>query len=524
MHPTPDVLPDNTFRPSSYQQAIFDWLDRGSGNAIVSAVAGSGKTTTLVEAARRLGAGRLFFAAFNRHIVATLKSRLPQGVRCQTVHAVGFACLRRRFGDRKPAVNEYKYRSYCRQTAHRMHDRLHTEYETRLSQINEADDVPSPPPTVDQIYSQLDQLVSLCRCALADAADPRAIQDLVRHFAVDCPIPVARVQPVVNYILEQGLRDARDEAVIDFTDMIWLPHVWNLSPEPFDWIFVDEAQDLNAAQLALIRKMSGAGTRLLFVGDPRQAIYGFSGADSESYYRIRELANATEFPLSICYRCAASVVELAQGLVPDIEADPAAPQGEVQEIMESQILSCLHENDLVLSRSTEPLLELCLKLLAKRVRAYVKGKEIGESLVSIIEHVEAAPGFSFVNFIECLESYRDGVAARLRERSDSERQIVDLKDQIAGITVCYTAFNPANAQQLKAEIKALFSDMKSAVTLSTIHRAKGLENRRVFILDYNSLPLVWDGQKQWQFYQELNLKYVAITRARESLFLVRDDS
>jgi DNA helicase-2/ATP-dependent DNA helicase PcrA len=510
------------FNPSKYQQAIFDWLAAGSGNAIVSAVAGSGKTTTLVEASRRLGNKRLFFAAFNRHIVSTLKARLPQDAHCRTIHSVGYGCLVRKFG-RKPEVREGKYRHYCKAVSHRMHDRLQNEYEAGLLHIRDTEDIPPPPPTPDQIYAQLDALVTLCRCTLVEVGNLRALYELIAHFAIDCPIDIGRVQPVVRYILDQGLRDAEEHCAVDYLDMIWLPHIWKLMPESYDWIFVDEAQDLNAAQLALVRKMSDAGTRLLFVGDPRQAIYGFAGADSQSYYKIREFTKATEFPLSICYRCADRVVELAQGLVPEIEPAPDAPEGEVQEIPESQILSYVRENDLVLSRRTEALFAMCLNLLSNRIRAYIKGKELGASLVAIIEQIEAEPDFKFPGFIESLNRFLDESVLKLKEKPDSERQIDDLKDQIASIEVCYTSFSVKSVLQLKAEIKALFDDRQAAVTLSTIHKAKGLENKRVFILDYDSLPLRWENQKDWQYTQELNLKYVAVTRAQASLFLVKDD-
>lgn len=511
------------FTPSNYQQAIFDWLADGTGNAIVSAVAGSGKTTTLVEASKRLDSKRLFFAAFNKHIVATLKARLPDHVHCRTIHSVGYGCLATRFG-RKPEVRESKYRDYCRQVTRRMHERLRTEYENRLLQVRDTDDLPPSPPTTDQIYAQLHALVSMCRCTLTDVDNLRTLTELVSHFAIDCHVDIARIQPVVRYILTQGLREAEEQTAIDFLDMIWLPYVWKLQPEPFDWIFIDEAQDLNAAQLSLVRKMAHPGTRMLFVGDPRQAIYGFAGADSESYYKIKTFTKSTEFPLSICYRCASRVVETAQEIVPDIEVNPDAVEGEVRNIGNSEILAFIREQDLVLSRSTEPLFALCLKLLARRVRAYIKGKEIGESLVSIIEHIEAEPDFSFSDFTAFLTRYYELVASRLAEKDDAGRQILELKDQIASIEVCYTSFNVASVAALKAEIKALFSDRQAAVTLSTIHKAKGLENKRVFILDYDALPLRWEAQKDWQLTQERNLKYVAVTRARESLFLVHDDT
>ena len=76
--------------------------------------------------------------------------------------------------------------------------------------------------------------------------------------------------------------------------------------------------------------------------------------------------------------------------------------------------------------------------------------------------------------------------------------------------------------QLKSYIDRLFTDDKveNAVMLSTAHKSKGLEANRVLILLPNKLPLHWPHQLEWQMKQELNLKYVALTRARKELIFI----
>ena len=73
------------------------------------------------------------------------------------------------------------------------------------------------------------------------------------------------------------------------------------------------------------------------------------------------------------------------------------------------------------------------------------------------------------------------------------------------------------------KIETIISGGTGAIKLSTIHRAKGLENDTVFILDYDRLPLYKDGQKDWEKVQENNLKYVGLTRTRNKLFLVNSE-
>ncbi len=78
--------------------------------------------------------------------------------------------------------------------------------------------------------------------------------------------------------------------------------------------------------------------------------------------------------------------------------------------------------------------------------------------------------------------------------------------------------------ELLKKIRAYISSDDNPIKLSTIHRAKGLEEDRIFILNYNELPLNRLDQKDWEKEQELNLKYVAVTRARKELFLVESEN
>ena len=73
------------------------------------------------------------------------------------------------------------------------------------------------------------------------------------------------------------------------------------------------------------------------------------------------------------------------------------------------------------------------------------------------------------------------------------------------------------------KIKDFISAEHNSIRLSSIHRAKGLEENRVFIIDYDRLPFQRLDQKDWEKTQELNLKYVAVTRAKEELYLVESE-
>ncbi|NCS35668.1 MAG: ATP-binding domain-containing protein [Microcystis aeruginosa G11-01] len=79
-----------------------------------------------------------------------------------------------------------------------------------------------------------------------------------------------------------------------------------------------------------------------------------------------------------------------------------------------------------------------------------------------------------------------------------------------------------NINQLTEYIDRLFSDDNAQVTLCTVHRAKGLEADRVWIIEPDIMPASWKNQQDWQREQEHNLLYVALTRTKQNLFIVGD--
>lgn len=90
------TVKSNSFTPSAYQQAIFDFVQTGAGNAFVEAVAGSGKTTTIVQALQ-FTQGRVAFFAFNKAIANELKAKAPGHVNVQTLHGHGYGAIRNAF-------------------------------------------------------------------------------------------------------------------------------------------------------------------------------------------------------------------------------------------------------------------------------------------------------------------------------------------------------------------------------------------------------------------------------------------
>ncbi|MDT9187627.1 MAG: Hsp70 family protein [Limnospira sp. PMC 894.15] len=505
------------FIPSQYQQDIFKWIESGSGDGFVQAVAGSGKTTTLVEGAKKLKNSKALFLAFNKNIADHLSKKLPHNMEASTFHRLGNGCLFKMLGATQP-VDEYKYRNLANEEAQKISTKI------KYSDKNSWSEAPINL-NKSTIAKQLGDLVHFAMVTLTDPSDRNATLNMIHHFGIDIdfeqPIIFNELLSGATRIIASGEELARNAKIIGFDDMVYLPVQWNLRVPKYDWIFVDEAQDLSKAQLELALRARRQGGRILFVGDKHQAIYGFAGANCDSVDEIIKETGAKELPLSICYRCPTSHLNLAREIVPYIEPRPDAPEGDIKTIKLEQLSGIVQEGDLILSRTTAPLVELCIELISKNIPARVRGRDIGTSITSIAQEISRISGFTYSKLPIYVKDWEQQKLEKLQSNPDNEGKIQSLRDRCQSIIACYEGFNCSSIEKLCNRLERLFGDDRPGVILSTIHRAKGLQNRRVMILDYEKLPLKWLGQKSHELEQEWNLKYVALTRAEEALFLVQ---
>jgi superfamily I DNA/RNA helicase len=499
------------FRPSKYQQAIFRWVLEGSGDALIEAVAGSGKTTTLVESSKLIQSRQVLFCAFNKHIEQEIKKRTDT-VTVKTIHSIGYKCLVNRLDRLK--LEKYKYSDLVREEFWKRMELDLSVYLGKFSQEEQAG-------VKRKIFDDLESLIRLTRLTLTDSTSADEMQLIIEHYRLESPY----VQILVAYlpeILDRGKEIARTARIIDFDDMVWLPNQFNLKPFQYQWIFVDEAQDLNKAALELILKSRRVGGRIIFVGDRNQAIYGFAGADSKSIDNIKEMTQAQYFPLSICYRCPKSHVDYVKKFVSTIEPSPLQKKGVIKMISENSVHQYVKVNDMMLCRLSAPLVKMCLDLINLKIPAIIRGEDMHTRMIEILNQIELMNGFSYSKFRTFLNTYLNEEIQRLQQQGSSNLMIQDVRDYCRGVFICYENFSQARSiSGLKNAIMRLFGEDRDKVMLSTVHKAKGLENNRVFILLSDSMPFTFEAIKDWEKEQEVNLTYVAFTRSKDSLFLVR---
>jgi DNA helicase-2/ATP-dependent DNA helicase PcrA len=484
---------------SPQQQAYFDWVETGRGSAFLEAVAGAGKTTTLVKGCSQIissAKSRISVAAamYNKKNATDFQNKLaeaeitPMQVRAGTFHSFGFAAWR------------YVHKN--------------VQVDDRIKRDRLANTLTVP----RHLETFTFNLVSLAKQAgigaIADASNLQHWWDIVEHHDLDLELENAEDTKEGIRWAYKVLKTSRDIAheIIDFDDMIYMPIATNCRVWQNDWVLVDEAQDTNPARRALAKKMLKPGGRAVFVGDRHQAIYGFTGADNDAVDVIIREFGCCELPLTTTYRCPKAVVKKAQEVVSHIVAHETAPEGVVRQIDLGELQAqCLRASDAILCRNTAPLVSLAYTLIKAGTACHVEGKSIGEGLKKLIGRWKTN---NIAVFRDAVTNWREKRVSKLMKEG-KEAMADKVNDQVD--TVLAIADGCADVETLRSKIDTLFQDDTPTLTLSTVHKAKGREWDRVFVLGANLYMPSKYARQDWQLQQEDNLVYVAYTRSKAEL-------
>ncbi len=477
---------------SKYQADIFAFVQNDTRNAVIEAVAGSGKSTTIVHAMSLIPADKsAVFLAFNKAIAEELKAK---GVNAKTFHSLTYSPVTRHKDVRSVETNKLRI----------LVDENFTGNDARM-------------------YGQFCQkLVGLGRqvgigCLVPDVE--ASWMDIVVYHDLELDNEGANLGRAIE--LAQELLELSNAApMVDFDDMLYLPVKDGLSLPKFDFVFVDEAQDTNAIQRALLRKILKPTSRLIAVGDPAQAIYGFRGADSNSLGLIVEEFDCVRLPLTVSYRCGHEIIKYAQQWVKHIEAAPNAAAGTVRDLGKRWDPATQFRPDhLVVCRTTRPLISLAYTLMRAKVPCFIMGKEIGAGMKALINKMKASN-------LQELETRLGKWLERETEKALAKKddaKVEALQDKADAIYFLIDSLpeTQRHVNGLLTLVDSLFADGVGKVRLCTIHKSKGLEADVVHWLNRSACPSKW-AKQEWQKVQEGNLCYVAATRAKSTLYLIEE--
>ena len=500
------------YTPSQYQLDIFNFVQRGVGNAIIEAVPGAGKTYTLIQCLKYIPTNmKVLVVAFNTDIVQELKGKIANletkpNIDCRTMHSLGLSMLTCNHKvNTEPC--EYKYNNYIREYL--------SSYEDEAYKVMSKSDKAIFADTIKK-YIDFGRYY-LCRTV-------KDMEKIGNEYSFSC---MGKEKEIALELLEKGKQDLN---CIDFTDMVYLPIVLNCKPyrHLYDWILVDEAQDLEKEERVLIERCFKKNTRMLCFGEGNQSIYSFKGTDSKSFMEFSKFPNTIKLPLSITYRCSKAVVRFLNRFNSNVKAANNAIEGSVKWHCD---LSEVKDGDMILCRVNAPLMEIYSKLSARGVTAYIKGKDIGNNLITLLESTKETElnrrlgkkgAFSYL--YNKLFDLIDDVMRRNKisfEMAIESMDVSQLYDKILALEAIGGDLNSTSL--LVNRLNNLFSDeKKSGVSLSTIHKAKGLEAENVYICCPSLLPSK-SAKLPWEIEEEQHLEYVAYSRPKNKLGFLKED-
>lgn len=479
------------FVPSKYNIRILEEVQNTNNNIIINATAGSGKTTQLIEILKHIPESKdCIFLAFNKSIADELRRRVPKHIYVSTIHSFGCQAMFRMFPGIKIDENKY-FKAAC------WLFQIQWKYETKEKR--------------NSYCYRVTRLVEL-GCLMMNL-DPIKLQEIADEY--DIMIFDNEIQHAIQ------LYDTvyEDVAKMSFTDMVHQPAIRRMKLKKFDYVLVDEVQDLNLAQQAIIKKIVKPITgRLIMVGDPDQSIYGFGGADHDSYEKLKTLLpNTVELGLSISYRCPKEGVKLAKTLVPRIEAHPKAIQGKITYKGKTKDIN---GDNYVICRNTKPLVEVFRELIKQGKKANIKGREIGTNLVMLINKTKAT---TIEQLLSKLQQQQFDLKQKLFKkgyaRPDEHPSLLKLVEKKEIIKILSEEYQ--TIPKLIVKIEEIFTDDDKVpgIMLSTIHRVKGLENDRVFFLNRGLIPSKYATTPK-ELIQEQNLLFIAYTRFKKELIFI----
>lgn len=471
---------------SEYQKQIFNWIENGSGDGAAIAVAGSSKTTTAIKGLDYINPMfNVRFNCFNNIIKDELarKTNHLRNVQVSTYNAFGWRVCGSRFGRIKLDKNKtdiiFKYNV--------SDQKLYYKYRYIMS-----------------------KLVGLCKgmaCLTTEEAMSQ-IDQIINHHAMD----IKDIDVFKELFAETYELVINQTQVMDFDDQLFMPIRYDLPIPKTDFLIVDEWQDTNLIQYELVKRSIGHDGRILVIGDPDQSIYGFRGTAPDIVKTFIEEMNAKKLPLYICYRCPKAAVRNAQQWVPHIEPWNEAKEGVVDSIKKDKFQVLVCDQDMVLCRCTAPLIESCLSLIGQGRKAYVRGRDMADGLVKLIE------SFGPINSETFYDRFKAYVVKQRQEYEKYEKetalQLLEDQSDIIDVLIVGTQM----ISDLIKKINSLFvKDKGEGICHMTIHKSKGLESTgNVFSLPYKMGKL----KRDWMIEEERRLKYVEATRTRNNHYYV----
>jgi len=475
------------FPPTAEQRAIIAAARETPDNLIITALAGAAKTSTLVLIAEALPSTRILCLAFNKKIALEMADRLPDNCTASTLNALGHRIWSEALG-RRLQVNMKKMYSLTR------------EYIETF-----------PKPEAKPLWAGFKEILATAKEAKAYGYIPAVACE---EFAAKRPHPLSGAefytsceyeltsaeQTAVDTILLASIREAF-EGQIDFDDQIYMSTLFRAIFPPHPLVLVDEAQDLSVLNHEFLRKL--ARRRLIAVGDPCQAIYGFRGAHETSMDLLAEAFSMSRLALTTSFRVPPVHVEHVKWRAPAMRAWSDNPYSGCVTSLSTWSVIDIPDSAAIICRNNAPLYRLAITLLQMGRTPKLANNALGKTLVNLLKKL-GPPNMDRKTALGEVLRWKTDRLKRTRAKAT-------IRDQAECMAIFIRATDSLGAATQFAT--DLFR-YEGAVNFLTGHKAKGLEFPHVYFLDQDLI-----GEEG----QDPNIRYVICTRAQESLTYITTD-
>lgn len=496
---------------------------------IVDADAGTGKTSLLKAIGNEFEDSpfnpAMLVIAFNSRPIKQLNAELPSWMVASTIHGIGSDSVIAAYGS---TFNKPKSRNILEATYGKLSDLQGPE---RVIQRT--------------IYNQVRDLVAMCKLMVFDEYTPdQRIIDAALQYNKTFPNPEQQSTGRTLDMVREVLAIAHSQRGIntyghDYDDMLWLPLVNKLPVAKYQFVAVDELQDLALARILLAIEIVADGGTLMGVGDWRQSIYRFALADTTAIATFKAEVEkrfntvVEQLPLTVNWRCPTDVLDIARVLKPSIKARPGAPKGNIHAIQPSSLPEVVRVGDVCISRTNAPLVRAAYSLMRNRIPAKVLGNDYAAEIAGLLYDTCHDGKAGFCSTVEAVDRLNEWY-----ENQEDKLNSMNLRNPQAAVNevddkyyCCLAALrarikdghllgcDTPSVEQAIIEIKALFIDEETedpnaaCVLFSTVHKFKGGQAARIFILEGGlnyPLPFIkTDAERE----EEDNVLYVAVTRA-----------
>ena len=528
------MLSQNRLSPTLEQQAILSaGLKAPSSSLMINSMAGCAKTATIEILARSLPVRPSVYVVFNRQNKIEAEKKFsscenPWGhlgtashVNVLTANGLGHGAWSKAIG-KKLTLNDKKLFLILKQLLD--NDRVR---ETGKDFFGNTLNIVRRARTLGLIPKQFEKkgLIPNDEAAWSEIAESLWISN-----------PSEELFYYAERILAESIRQSFS-GLIDFDDQIYMSALFGGVFPRYEVVFGDEVQDyssLNQRQIQLTAK-----DRIILVGDHRQAIYAFRGADADSINNLRSLREEwLDFDLSVTFRCPKAIVRRQQNHAPGFTAADSNSEGIIHD-WRGRDWSILDVKEVapvgriaILCRNNAPLFTAALRCIKAGFGATILGNEIGKGLIAIAKSISKSESESesetVQDFLVKLNTYCTNETAKAM-LNNQEAKAELIQDKCACIRVVCEKEGILFVSDIIRTLDQLFNPSELNIICSTGHKAKGFEWPTVVFLDPEKIPSPHSKKRaltgdSTALEQEMNLKYVIETRAQETLILANSEN